>query len=64
MRQADEDLMEVMEKNIDNAGLNVDELVSKIGIGRSVFFKKLKSLTGLAPIDFYKRGERSRERRS
>ncbi len=45
-------LMEVMEKNIDNAGLNVDELVSKIGIGRSVFFKKLKSLTGLAPIEF------------
>lgn len=45
-------LMEVMEQNIDNADLTVDELVSKIGIGRSVFFKKLKSLTGLAPIEF------------
>jgi signal transduction histidine kinase/ligand-binding sensor domain-containing protein/DNA-binding response OmpR family regulator len=45
-------LMEVMEQNIDNAELTVDELVSKIGIGRSVFFKKLKSLTGLAPIEF------------
>jgi len=45
-------LMEVMEKNIDNSDLTVDELVSKIGIGRSVFFKKLKSLTGLAPIEF------------
>jgi signal transduction histidine kinase/ligand-binding sensor domain-containing protein/DNA-binding response OmpR family regulator len=45
-------LMEVMEQNIDNSDLTVDELVSKIGIGRSVFFKKLKSLTGLAPIEF------------
>ena len=46
------DLMEVMEENIDNSGLTVDELVSKMGIGRSVFFKKLKSLTGLAPVEF------------
>jgi signal transduction histidine kinase/DNA-binding response OmpR family regulator len=45
-------LMEVMEHNIDNSDLTVDELVSKIGVGRSVFFKKLKSLTGLAPIEF------------
>lgn len=45
-------LMVVMEQNIDNADLTVDELVSKIGVGRSVFFKKLKSLTGLAPIEF------------
>jgi signal transduction histidine kinase/ligand-binding sensor domain-containing protein/DNA-binding response OmpR family regulator len=45
-------LMEVMEDNIDNSGLTVDELVSKMGIGRSVFFKKLKSLTGLAPVEF------------
>jgi YesN/AraC family two-component response regulator len=46
------ELMEVMEENIDNSNLTVDELVSKIGIGRSVFFKKLKSLTGLAPVEF------------
>jgi len=45
-------LMVVMEQNIDNSDLTVDELVSKIGVGRSVFFKKLKSLTGLAPIEF------------
>ena len=45
-------LMEIMEKNMDNSALTVDELVSKVGIGRSVFFKKLKSLTGLAPIEF------------
>jgi len=45
-------VMEVMEQNINNADLTVEELVSGIGIGRSVFFKKLKSLTGLAPIEF------------
>ncbi len=45
-------VMEVMEQNIDNSSLTVEELVSTIGIGRSVFFKKLKSLTGLAPIEF------------
>jgi signal transduction histidine kinase/DNA-binding response OmpR family regulator len=45
-------LMQVMEQNIENSSLTVDELVSKIGIGRSVFFKKLKSMTGLAPIEF------------
>jgi signal transduction histidine kinase/ligand-binding sensor domain-containing protein/DNA-binding response OmpR family regulator len=45
-------LMEVMEQNIDNSELTVEALVTKIGIGRSVFFKKLKSLTGLAPIEF------------
>jgi DNA-binding response OmpR family regulator len=45
-------LMEVMEENMDNSDLTVDDLVSKIGIGRSVFFKKIKSLTGLAPIEF------------
>ncbi|TFH50328.1 MAG: hybrid sensor histidine kinase/response regulator [Bacteroidia bacterium] len=45
-------LMVVMETNIDNSALTVDELVSGIGIGRSVFFKKLKSITGLAPIEF------------
>ncbi|MCU0367195.1 MAG: helix-turn-helix transcriptional regulator, partial [Bacteroidales bacterium] len=42
----------IMEKNIENSDLTVEELVSMIGMGRSVFFKKLKSLTGLAPIEF------------
>ncbi|NLE36221.1 MAG: response regulator transcription factor, partial [Bacteroidales bacterium] len=45
-------LMMVMEQNIDNSDLTVDELASRLCIGRSVFFKKLKSLTGLAPIEF------------
>jgi signal transduction histidine kinase/ligand-binding sensor domain-containing protein/DNA-binding response OmpR family regulator len=45
-------LMQVMEENMDNSEFTVDDLVAGIGIGRSVFFKKIKSLTGLAPVEF------------
>lgn len=47
-------LMELMEKNIDNGELMVDDLVAEMAVSRSVFFKKLKTLTGLAPIEFIK----------
>lgn len=47
-------LMELMEKNIDNGELMVDDLVTEMAVSRSVFFKKLKTLTGLAPIEFIK----------
>ncbi len=49
-----EKLLELMEKNIDNGDLVVDDLVQELAVSRSVFFKKLKSLTGLAPIEFIK----------
>jgi DNA-binding response OmpR family regulator len=45
-------LMELMERNMDNGELKVDDLVSEMMVSRSVFFKKLKTLTGLAPIEF------------
>ena len=47
-------LVEQMEKNMDNGELVVDDLVSELAVSRSVFFKKLKTLTGLAPIEFIK----------
>ena len=47
-------LTEFMEKNIDNGDLVVDNLVQEMAVSRSVFFKKLKSLTGLAPVEFIK----------
>lgn len=47
-------LMELMEKNMDNGDLIVDDLVQDLAVSRSVFFKKLKTLTGLAPIEFIK----------
>ncbi|WP_373826866.1 response regulator, partial [Bacteroides heparinolyticus] len=47
-------LRELMEKNMDNGDLVVDDLVQELAVSRSVFFKKLKTLTGLAPIEFIK----------
>lgn len=47
-------LMELMEKNMDNGELVVDDFVCELAVSRSVFFKKLKTLTGLAPIEFIK----------
>ncbi|WP_455585574.1 two-component regulator propeller domain-containing protein [Bacteroides sp.] len=47
-------LVELMEKNMDNGDLVVDDLVREVAVSRSVFFKKLKTLTGLAPIEFIK----------
>ena len=45
-------LIKTLEDNMENSELTVDDLVSFAGLSRSVFFKKLKSLTGLAPIEF------------
>lgn len=39
-------------KNIDNSDFLVDDLTSVMAMSRTVFFKKIKSLTGLAPIEF------------
>ena len=45
-------LMDFMEKNMDNNGLVVEDLVNEMALGRTVFFNKLKSLTGLSPVEF------------
>ena len=37
---------------MDNPELSVEDLVPIAGIGRSSLFKKLKSLTGMAPVEF------------
>lgn len=45
---------QVIEANLDNSDFNIDTIASTIGLSRSAFFKKLKSLTGLAPVDLVK----------
>jgi len=45
-------IKEIVEENIDNSNFIVEDLVSKMAMSRTVFFKKLKSLTGFAPIEF------------
>jgi len=45
-------VMEKIEQNMDNSEFTVEELVSAVAMSRTIFFKKIKSLTGLAPIEF------------
>ncbi|MFV0471497.1 MAG: two-component regulator propeller domain-containing protein [Paludibacteraceae bacterium] len=45
-------VMELIEKNMDNYDFSVEEISKYVGMSRSVFFKKLKSLTGFSPIEF------------
>ena len=45
-------LLNIMDKEMDNNTLTVDELVEEMNMGRTVFFNKLKNLTGLSPVEF------------
>ena len=45
-------LLNVMDRQMDNNTLTVDDLVEEMSMGRTVFFNKLKSLTGLSPVEF------------
>jgi signal transduction histidine kinase/ligand-binding sensor domain-containing protein/DNA-binding response OmpR family regulator len=47
-------IMKFIEENIDNSELTIEDIAMHIGFSRSAFFKKLKSLTGLAPVEFLK----------
>ncbi len=49
-----EKIHQVIEENMDDSDFNIDTIATGIGLSRSAFFKKLKSLTGLAPIDLVK----------
>lgn len=47
-------IMDFMEDNMSNSELTVEMLVSEAGMGRTVFFNKLKGLLGMSPIEFIK----------
>jgi signal transduction histidine kinase/CheY-like chemotaxis protein/ligand-binding sensor domain-containing protein/AraC-like DNA-binding protein len=47
-------IVSFMEENMSNSELTVDQLVSVVGMGRTVFFNKLKGLLGISPIEFIK----------
>lgn len=42
----------IIEENISNSEFKIDQISRSIGLGRTSFFKKLKGLTGMPPIDF------------
>jgi DNA-binding response OmpR family regulator/two-component sensor histidine kinase len=56
-------LIQLMNDNLENFDLNIDLLASKLNMSRTVFFNKLKSLTGLSPVEFVRevRFERAAE---
>ena len=45
-------VLALIEENMDNTDFSVEELGKNLMMSRSVFFKKIKSLTGLAPVEF------------
>lgn len=44
----------VINENMNDIDFNIDAIAENIGLSRSAFFKKVKSLTGLAPVDLVK----------
>ncbi len=47
-----ERLYTYMLQNLDNNALTVEDMVREMALGRTVFFNKLKSLTGLSPVEY------------
>lgn len=45
-------LIEFIEDNLDNGDLMIADLAQELGMSRSVFFNKLKTPTGLSPVEF------------
>ncbi len=45
-------IMHAIEENMNNEDFFVEDLVSVAGMSRTVFFRKIKSMTGLAPVEF------------
>ena len=44
----------LLEENISNGDLSVDDVARLMGMSRSVYFKKIKALTGIGPNDYFK----------
>ena len=47
-----EKVMEFMEEQMDNAELTIDEFAERLMLSRTIFYRKLKSIIGLTPVDF------------
>lgn len=47
-------MLEVIWSNISNPGFGKDEFASEMNVSSSLLYKKIKSITGLSPIEFIK----------
>jgi DNA-binding response OmpR family regulator len=48
-------VVKIIEENYTNPEFNVEKLVEQSSVGRTVFYNKVKGLTGLTPVDFLRR---------
>lgn len=46
--------MKFIEEHFANPDLNIDDIAEMIGVSRSSFFKKIKNLLGIPPVEFIK----------
>jgi AraC-like DNA-binding protein len=46
------DIIDIVENGMVDVEFNIDAVAESIGMGRTTFYKKFKSLTNLAPVEF------------
>lgn len=47
-------LHRIIRKNMANSDFNIDDMANEMGLSRSAFYKKVKGVTGFAPVDLIK----------
>lgn len=47
--------LNLVNSDISNPDLNIDSIASKLGIGRSQFYRKIKSLTNYSPVELLRK---------
>lgn len=45
-------LQNMLEQQLDNDRLNIDDLAAMMGLGRTIFYKKVRGLTGYSPNEY------------
>ncbi len=46
------EVIRIVEEKLGDLSFNIDEVASAMGMGRTTFYKKLKGLSGLSPVEF------------
>lgn len=47
-------VMKIVNRNLSNPDMNVEFLADQVGISRAHFYRRLKSITDMSPVDFLK----------
>ena len=50
-----EKLVKFIEERIGDENLKIDDMANAVGMGRTVFYGKIKAIVGLAPSDFLRK---------